>query len=88
MQHVWQHEVTKQGVLYIRLAGHEKKGALVRCFPSPDGTYLWQYGVLVGHAKTIMEATEWVEALAENHGIPKHLRWIEPEQYLKGEYGK
>lgn len=74
MQHVWQHHITPQGVLYVRLAGFERKNAMVRCKASPDGTFLWQFGMLTGHAKSIQEAIDWVEAMAENHGIPKHLR--------------
>lgn len=88
MQHIWQHHITAQSVLYVRLAGHERKHAQVRCKADPRGRFMWQYGMIVGHAETITDAINWVEALAENQTIPRHMQWIEPEQYLKTEYGR
>lgn len=88
MQHVWQHHISPQGVLWVRLAGFEHKHAQVRCKASPDGKFMWQFGLLVGYEPTIPDAIAWVEALAENQSIPASLRWIEPENYLKREYGK
>lgn len=70
MLHTW----TRYSASYITIA--DQRDALVRTKPSPNGTYLWQFGKRYGNSPTIDEAKAWVEALADQAAIPREQRWL------------